>query len=57
MPKALDFNRLKTIYEGCRSIAESNETEIIKKPSSEKDIIAAGNFKTIKKLIENKINN
>lgn len=56
VPKELDFNKLKTIYEGCRTIAEANDNENSSKSTSEKDIITAGNFKTIKKLIDHKIN-
>lgn len=57
VPKELDFNRLRTIYEGCRTIAESNEADSPKKSiTSDKDIIMAGNFKTIKKLIDHKVN-
>ena len=56
VPKELDFNKLRRIYEGCHTIAQDNEDDSSKKATSDKDIIMAGNFKTMKRLIDHKIN-
>lgn len=56
VPLSLDFNQLKLIWNYCRAQHEIFEAEKTEKTSTEKDIISAGNIRTIKKLVDNKFN-
>lgn len=52
----LDFNQLKRIWSFCKAQYEISEAESEKKTLTEKEIISAGNVRTIKKLVDNKFN-
>lgn len=54
VPLSLDFNQLKRIWNYCHAQHEIFEAETVKKAPTEKDIIRAGNLRTIKKLVDNK---
>lgn len=54
VPLSLDFNQLKRIWSYCKAQYEIAEVEAEPKVFTEKDIISAGNVRTIKKLVDNK---
>lgn len=56
VPEELEFKTLSKLYQGCKIVADSQDVETIKKAPSSKEILMYGNFETLKKLIDHKVN-